>query len=644
MNWEQVRKLFLEWFLSEWEDIEKDFSEKTDKLIDRLKEQNYQIDKQTEELLRKLAEELYHKITALITHVVNAVNKTAKLQKDALAMQLAQEIINHRWDDGLKLSERFWDFSQQAMARLKNTIMEGIRYDNGVKALMYKLQYTVEALEGQEFAVVLKEQLPKWLKEFEQSTKGLLVNAESRQAWEKIKRKVEKYVEKRSKEGTYYAGKQLLKEIENALWEGKMELVNKAVRWWIYDKQLYRLKTIAWTETAHAYLKATVELTKDEEEIVGYQWRLSRSHPRADICDVYANVDYGLGRGVHPKGKLPRLPAHPHCMCYLVPIVRRKGMEEKEKPYIPETALESWAPKWLKKYAEENGLSLADLFNFEEGRFLRRREVVDLSAVLPQPRKPEILIEKYEFNTVEDVEKLVLDITKLHEDLFFYKTKELVVTEGDPRAFWMAVRGYPDGTATMFLNKVYEQPLLTALRKLRNNIPLSKQDELMISVLWHEFTHLRTINFFKNFHHLSLSEKYLIETLTEFVSRHTYDRLLNMLRPGARPFYQEQLIEKSEGYQPLIERFRYLLRKFEIDEKKAVKELEGVLIEGVQDGVMYRLADWLGERVELLEDIERYNILDDLVNLEKVSFKEFKKEVDRLYEVVKRRQQRRNPG
>ncbi len=375
MNWEQVRRLFLEWFLSEWEEIEKDFSEKTDKLIERLKEQNYQIDRLTEELLRKLAEELYHKITALITHVVNAVNKTAKLQKDALVAKIAEEIINHRWDDGLKLSERFWDFSQQAIARLKNTIMEGIRYDNGVKALMYKLQYTIETLEQQEFAVVLKEQLPKWLREFEQSTKGLLVNAESRQAWEKIKRKVEKYVEKRIKEGTKNAGKQLLKEIEEALREGKMELVDKAVKWWIYDKQLYRLKTIAWTETAHAYLKATVELTKDEEEIVGYQWRLSASHPRADICDVYANVDYGLGRGVHPKNKLPRLPAHPYCMCYLIPVVRRKGMEEREKPHIPETVLESWAPKWLKKYAEENGLSLVDLFSFEEGRFKRRREL-----------------------------------------------------------------------------------------------------------------------------------------------------------------------------------------------------------------------------------------------------------------------------
>jgi len=36
------------------------------------------------------SEELYHKITALITHVVNAVNKTVKLQKDTLALKIAE--------------------------------------------------------------------------------------------------------------------------------------------------------------------------------------------------------------------------------------------------------------------------------------------------------------------------------------------------------------------------------------------------------------------------------------------------------------------------------------------------------------------------------------------------------------------------
>ena len=643
MNWEQVRRLFLEWFLSEWEEIEKDFSEKTDKLIDRLREQNYQIDKQTEELLRKLAEELYHKTTALITHVVDAVNKTAKLQKDALALKIAEEVINHRWDDGLKLSERFWDFSQQAIARLKNTIMEGIRYDNGVKVLMYKLQYTIEALEGQEFAVVLKEQLPKWLKEFEQSTKGLLVNAESRQAWEKIKRKAEKYIERRSKEGTYYAGKQLLKEIEKALQEGKMELVDKAVRWWIYDKQLYRLKTIAWTETAHAYMKATVELTKDEEEVVGYQWRLSRSHPRADICDVYANVDYGLGRGVHPKDKLPKLPAHPHCMCYLLPIVRRKGMEEREKPIIPEKALESWAPKWLKEYAKENGLSLADLFNFEEGRFLRRREIGNLKEALSQLRKPEALIEKYDFQTIQDVEKLVVDFAETHKDLFFYTAKEVVVVEGEDIPFVMACKGYPDRTATIYINKKYEQALITALQNLRNKVHLTKEDEKILHILWHEFIHLRTINLFRVNRYFTDSDRNLMEMLTEFIAQRTYDRFLNILRPGTMPNYQKEIMESYGPHQFFIGRFRYILQKFKINEEEAVKELEGVLFESVQNNIVGGLADWLGKKVELSEDLAVYNILDEMMD-PNVSNRKFQKEVNRLYELVKRRQQRRNPG
>jgi formiminotetrahydrofolate cyclodeaminase len=42
-------------------------------------------------------------------------------------------------------------------------------------------------------------------------------------------------------------------------------------------------------------------------------------------------------------------------------------------------------------------------------------------------------------------------------------------------------------------------------------------------------------------------------------------------------------------------------------------------------------------------DIERYTILGDMVNLKKISDQEFRKEVDRHYEIVKRRQKRNNP-
>jgi hypothetical protein len=324
--------------------------------------------------------------------------------------------------------------------------------------------------------------------------------------------------------------------------------------------------------------------------------------------------------------------------------VKKKGMEEKEKPHIPETTLESWAPKWLKKFAEENGLSLAELFNFEEGRFLRKREIENLKVALPQLRKPEALIDKYDFQTIQDVEKLIMDFAETHKDLLSYTPKALVVEEGEHLDYIMACRASRDGSVNMLINKEYENALISALQKLKNKDPLTKADEVMLETLWHEFIHLRTKNLFKVIWDLCDDHRRLTEMLTELVARHTYDRFLNMLRPGTKLNYQKEIIEVNVGYQGFIERFRYLLRKFEINEEEAVKELEYVLIEGVQDDITRWLADWLGKKVELLEVIERYNILDDLVKLEKVSYKEFKKEVDRLYEVVKRRQQQRNPG
>ena len=374
MNWEQVRKLFIEWFLSEYQTLESDFKTKIEEILQRLREQNYVIDASLEQELRQIAEQMHARIQAMISYIVHSVNKTAKLQKDEIVEKVLQEVLEHRWDDGLNLSERFWNFSEKMKEHLKNTLIQNIRADLGVKKLMYDLQYTIENLQGEEFARVLKEAIPKWLEEFEKSVLGLLANKEMREDFKQLRKKIEKYIEKRSREGTYFAGKQLLKEVEKAVSEGKKELLEKAVRWWLYDKQLYRLKTIAWTESAHAYLRTVVALTQDDPDVAGYQWRLSRSHPRPDICDVYANVDYGLGRGVHPKDKLPPHPAHPHCMCYLVPITRKKGMKEKEL-YIPEEVLESWAPRWLRQYAAEKGLSLRDLFDYEKGRFLRRYEV-----------------------------------------------------------------------------------------------------------------------------------------------------------------------------------------------------------------------------------------------------------------------------
>ena len=101
-----------------------------------------------------------------------------------------------------------------------------------------------------------------------------------------------------------------LKEIESALQAGRLDLVDRALNNYLYDKQLYALKRIQRTETSNAYQLAQIRATEDDPEIIGYQWILSSSHPQPDICDWYASVGprpgkRGLAQGKGAKEKGP---------------------------------------------------------------------------------------------------------------------------------------------------------------------------------------------------------------------------------------------------------------------------------------------------------------------------------------------------
>jgi len=273
------------------------------------------------------------------------------------------------------------------------------------------------------------------------------------------------------------------------------------------------------------------------------------------------------------------------------------------------------------------------VFVVKEGSVL---EDVDIprglgGVLLLQPSKPEALIEKYDLQTIQDVERLVIDFAETHRNMFFYTAKKVVVEE-KRRNYVMSCKGYPDRTATIFINKKYEKALISALQNLRNKARLTKGDEEMLSTLWHEFIHLRTVNLYSaNLRRrFSRPARKLMETLTEFIARHTYDRFLDMLRPGTMPNYQKEIIEAGMGYQLFIARFRYVLQKFKINEKEVAKEIEDVLIEGVQHNIVKRLTKWLGTKVNLSKNLIEL-ILDDIVNL-KTSDQEFQKRVGWYYE------------
>ncbi len=83
----------------------------------------------------------------------------------------------------------------------------------------------------------------------------------------------------------------------------------------------YEALRLARTETTAAFGEGTIAAARVTPSYKGMKWILSKAHPLEDICDTLAEADgWGLGAGVYPPGEEPMYPAHPNCLCVLLPI------------------------------------------------------------------------------------------------------------------------------------------------------------------------------------------------------------------------------------------------------------------------------------------------------------------------------------
>ena len=86
------------------------------------------------------------------------------------------------------------------------------------------------------------------------------------------------------------------------------------------------------TEANRAWYEGFVKTQVQKKDVFGVRWKLSPLHYRYpyDICDINAGANIGYGVGIYPKNKVPRFPAHPHCMCRLEVVKNAKGNYNKE--------------------------------------------------------------------------------------------------------------------------------------------------------------------------------------------------------------------------------------------------------------------------------------------------------------------------
>jgi hypothetical protein len=120
------------------------------------------------------------------------------------------------------------------------------------------------------------------------------------------------------------------------------ELLEKKVQQAYYERMRYFANRIAQTELHRAYALTNARELIADTDVEWVQYRLSKSHPRMDICDLFAKRDvYGMGPGVYPKGLCPLAPIHPHCRCIVAPRldIHTPSKKAKAKPYADQAYL-----------------------------------------------------------------------------------------------------------------------------------------------------------------------------------------------------------------------------------------------------------------------------------------------------------------
>lgn len=239
---------------------------------------------------------------------------------EALPQGITDRLFTHSWTpDNLTLSERTTRGGILVRELVARTISEQIK-----RSATYR-QASLAIFDGyQEAGIIPTQNLPKFLQDLTRVARRAGVSrGEILAALKPIRRQIAK--------GTTAGMRAAYSQLVDALEDQNEKALNKAIYAATQERTRYFADRIARTEMARAYQDGFLLKWDNNDDCIAYQWRLSGRHPRYDICDLYAKANlYGMGPGIFPKDKVPRLPAHPHCMCFLKPVIR--GMINNEEP------------------------------------------------------------------------------------------------------------------------------------------------------------------------------------------------------------------------------------------------------------------------------------------------------------------------
>lgn len=345
-DWERLSRTIWQVIAAQEPQLETSVQELVQRVLSAVRAAGYILDATTIALIGQWVAESETVIRSAIIAAVQPVAGAFGLGSDWMAQQI-ERAYGQRWPDGLILSDRLWRWSGELQRGLSKVLQDGARAGESIGRLVYDLQRTIEASAGERFAITTRE-IEDWATALAKAGRAAIKTPSQYTAWLDIMEATKRYLATLSDGGTKNQAESTLEKIRKAVREGNLDAIDDAVKWWVYDRQLYALRRIVRTEMANSHHQAILGVSYDDPDIIGYLWRLSGSHPVYDICDLYAAADFGLGPGVFPKAKAPARKAHPHCMCSFTPVTRPRSVKERGvKPINPIRLIEAAGEKGI---------------------------------------------------------------------------------------------------------------------------------------------------------------------------------------------------------------------------------------------------------------------------------------------------------
>ena len=239
---------------------------------------------------------------------------------------IRENLTGRSWTgDGVKLSDRLHGVDGRIKSDILTTVSASMRNYDTVKVMAKNLYDGYHSGK----AVISQAQLPEYMRKLR--TMMLLAFQGDQRAVNESKI-MEKIAAMNIKNLKTPLLKAAYSEVLAACNSQDTKVLEKALWVAAQEKSRYYAERIARTESSRAYYDGFMAKIAKDELVIGVMWLLNSSHPKFDICDMYAKADmFNMGKGIYPKNKVPKIPVHPHCLCHLLEVYEGEVEPEQIK-------------------------------------------------------------------------------------------------------------------------------------------------------------------------------------------------------------------------------------------------------------------------------------------------------------------------